>query len=159
MALSADDRLALQELMARYAYAIDIGSSEDEFLALFTDDAVLVSPIMGRYEGRDGVKRFRAERAPRWGRTQVRHVISNSIIDGDETGNGATIKAYLLQFKTELDVAPGTVPKTEFLLAGYYDCVARKIGGSWKLEYRADYLDGGVRVTGDLLNALLPGRS
>ena len=59
MGLPLEDRIAVQDLLVKYAYAIDVECTEQEFLDLFTEDAVMVSPLSGRHEGIAGVKKFR----------------------------------------------------------------------------------------------------
>jgi hypothetical protein len=83
MPLSLQDRLAIEDLMARYAYAIDVDCTEEEFLDLFTEDAQMISPYSGVHEGVEGVKLFRSKFVPRRGKLQIRHVITNFLIDGD----------------------------------------------------------------------------
>ena len=140
MTLTLEDRIALQDLMTKYAYYVDVECSENEFLDLFTEDAIIDSPMAGRYEGVEGVKRFRLERIlAKREKIQMRHVITNFLIEGD--GNQATIKAYLSNSRTQLEVPPGVEPKVEFLYTGSYGCTARKIGGKWKLAHRTGYID------------------
>ena len=140
MPLSLEDRMAVQDLMVRYAYGIDVECSEEEWLDLFTENAVMTSPFSGVHEGVEGVKAFRAKFLPRRGKTQIRHVITNFLIDGD--GDRATLKAYFIELKTQLELSPSDPkPKTEFYFAGSYDCIARKINGRWKLERRTVNID------------------
>src|SRR5438046_9953704 len=57
--LSADDRLAIHELLATYCHALDLGRWE-EFAGLFTDDCRLdFGSVIGGYDGRAGVRLFR----------------------------------------------------------------------------------------------------
>ena len=136
MALTLEDRLAVQDLMVRYARGIDVDCTEEEWVDLFTENAVMTSPYSGVHEGVEGVKQFRNRFVPRRGQIQIRHVITNFLIDGE--GDRATLKAYFTELKTDLQAAK---PKTELFFAGSYDCVARKIGGKWKLEHRAVNVD------------------
>jgi len=136
MALELEDRLAVQDLMYRYAYGIDVDCTEQEWLDLFTENAIMTSPYSGVHEGVEGVKQFRNKFVPRRGKIQIRHVITNLLIDGD--GDCATIKGYFVELKTDLQA---TKPKTELFFAGTYDCLARKIAGKWKLERRAVSVD------------------
>jgi hypothetical protein len=56
--LTADDRLAIAEVMASYCHAIDHGRW-DELDALFSDDCRLdFGKVMGVFEGRAGLHRF-----------------------------------------------------------------------------------------------------
>ena len=134
--MTLEDRLAVQDLMVRYAYGIDVGCTEEEWLDLFTDNAVMTSPYSGVHEGVEGVKQFRNKFITRRGKILIRHVITNLLIDGE--GDHASIKGYYTELKTDLQAAK---PKTELFFAGSYECIARKIGGKWKLERRAVYVD------------------
>lgn len=136
MALTLEDRLAVQDLMVRYARGIDVDCTEEEWVDLFTENAVMTSPYSGVHEGVEGVKQFRNKFVSRRGKIQIRHVITNFLVDGE--GDRATLKAYFTELKTDLQA---TKPKTELFFAGSYDCVARKIGRKWKLEHRTVNVD------------------
>ena len=71
MPLSLQNRFAIEGLMARYAYAIDVDCTEEEFLDLFTEDAQMLSPYSGVHEGVEGVKLFRSKFVPRRGKLQI----------------------------------------------------------------------------------------
>ena len=140
MALTLEDRIAVQDLMVRYAYVLDMEGNEDSFLALFTEDATLESPVSGIHTGAEGARQFLKKANARRSQTQIRHIITNFMIDGE--GDRATIKAYFIETMTQLQVIyPKSECSTEFLYAGYYDCVARKIGGQWKLQRRIVNVD------------------
>ncbi len=140
MALTLEDRLAVQDLMVRYAYCIDVDCTEEEWLDLFTEDAVMTSPLGGSHVGVEGFKQFRGKFLARRGKTQIRHVITNMLVDG--AGGEATLKAYFMELKTPLErTSSETKPKTIFNFAGSYDCTARKVKGKWKLDRGTVYLD------------------
>lgn len=153
MGLSAADRLDIQDLLVRYTYFLDGFSSKEDFMALFTDDAVLVSPYSGRYVGRAAVAAFadRKIASHSWGPNrseQMRHFVSNFAVDGD--GDRATMKAFLLDFTTKLDQP---TRKTDFLLAGHYECDAVRVDGRWRLTSRVllvDTVSGGPHDNSDL---------
>ena len=139
MGLPLEDRIAVQDLLVKYAYAIDVECTEQEFLDLFTEDAVMVSPLSGRHEGIAGVKKFRDRHEITRGKLLIRHIITNFLVDGE--GDRATLKAYFFEFKTQLDVPKGPARKTQFLFSGSYDCLARKVAGKWKLQSRIVSVD------------------
>lgn len=83
--LNADDRFALQELVNRYAYHIDLWQI-DAWAGLFTPDGVLdESPAgMGIYAGREAIAVYGAEL-----KADVLHVVhlmmNHVILDWDES--------------------------------------------------------------------------
>jgi 3-phenylpropionate/cinnamic acid dioxygenase small subunit len=130
---SIEDRLALNDLLVRYAMSLDACDVEG-VIACFTEDCVLDTPISGVYHGHDGIRRFASDtarfKADRGG--QFRHVISNMRIDAD--GDAARVRCYLLDFLT-ID------GKTELLSPGEYDCDAVRVDGEWKLRRRLVRMD------------------
>jgi hypothetical protein len=79
--LSADDRLAIAELIARYCYAIDQGRWDD-FRTLFTDDCRLdFGKVMGVFEGRTGIDRFIG--TMRAAGLFMRHYTTNLVVRGE----------------------------------------------------------------------------
>ena len=141
MPLSAEDVLAIQQLMVTYAYLIDMRSApEAEILSLFTEDALLVSPLRGRSQGRAGQRAFaRYEAEAPWGvpgEVQARHLMTNFLIDGD--GEQARMLVFLTVYVTELATSPRV---TELRFTGHYDCEVRKVDGAWKLASRVLHLD------------------
>jgi hypothetical protein len=146
MALPVDDVLAIQNLLVRYTLLVDLESApEEDFLALFTDDAVLVSPHTGRYQGREGQRAYaRNVRLSRNGVAKaglVRHVVTNFRVDGE--GDEARMTAYLTTYSTDLT---HPAPRSTALgSTGQYDCEVRRVDGDWKMATRIVSLD---RVTG-----------
>jgi SnoaL-like domain len=125
MGLTIDDRLAIQDLAARYSHAVDNGDAEG-FGATFVETGVLDAGRV-QLEGHSELKEFalnfaRSRRAPR-------HVASNLVIDGD--GDTATLKAYVQMF-----VLTGEPPQQTVSVSGTYDDVLTKKDGSWKFVRR-----------------------
>ena len=90
--LSADDHLAIREIIATYCHALDLGRWE-EFVDLFSDDCRLdFGSLMGVYEGREGVRRF-GERIQGLG-LFMRHYTTNVVVRGD--GERARAECYVL---------------------------------------------------------------
>ncbi len=132
MTVSVEDRLAIGDLFARYMWAIDTGDVEG-LVACFTEDGALESPAVGRYAGRDEVRAF----AARFARfhatgTQLRHVISNLIIEAE--GNRGFAKCYLVTFLTKDG-------QSRLLGPGRYECRLRKENGAWRFENRLVVMD------------------
>jgi hypothetical protein len=125
MALSADDRLALHELYARYAYAFD-GADGDVWSALFTPDGVFVLPDGTAVSGTDELRKFvvaRSDDAP-----GMRHLMTNILLD--ESGDGALGRAYFLAFRLGGD---GQFRLRNF---GRYEDEFVRAGGGWLIRSR-----------------------
>ncbi len=127
--LSADDRLAIQEIIATYCHALDLGRWE-EFAALFTDDCRLdFGSLMGVYEGRAGVRSF-TERMAGLG-LFMRHYTTNVVLAGD--GERARGQSYVLAI-----TGP---PGASLTTTGRYEDEFVKVSGRWRLRVRRALLD------------------
>ena len=130
--LTADDRLDIQELMARYSRAIDFGRFE-ELPGFFTDDCTLdFGKVMGSHKGREAVKTFGTMLAGA-GLT-MRHYVTNVMIEGE--GDHASATTYVLAF---------TGPKGGSLTptTGRYEDELRKVDGRWLLHVRRGVIEMG----------------
>ena len=127
--LSADDRLTIQEIIATYCHALDLGRWE-EFAALFTDDCRLdFGSLMGVYEGRAGVRSF-TERMAGLG-LFMRHYTTNVVLEGD--GAQARGQSYVLAI-----TGP---PGASLTTTGRYEDEFVKVSGRWRLRVRRALLD------------------
>ena len=127
--LSADDRLAIHEIIATYCHALDLGRWE-EFAGLFADDCRLdFGSLMGVYEGREGVRRF-GERIQSLG-LFMRHYTTNVVVRGD--GERARAESYVLA----VTGPPGASMQT----TGRYEDELVKVSGRWRLRVRRALLD------------------
>lgn len=140
MTLSAPDRIEIHELMAQYANAVDVDGREEDLFEIFTPDALLDSPMSGKFAGTGGLREFaKVVAGLRQGRIG-RHLITNVRIRGE--GDRAEIKAYFLHIATPGAAnAPAGKSRTEITNSGCYDCVARKIAGRWWLQRRTVLVD------------------
>ncbi len=129
--LSADDRLAIAEVLARYCHAIDRGLWE-ELPALFTEDCRLdFGNVMGVFEGHDGVRRFS-------GMLQgtglfMRHYTTNLVLRGD--GQRARADSYVLA----ITGPAGSRSQT----TGRYEDELVKADGRWRLRERRALIELG----------------
>lgn len=125
MPLTADDRMQILELIARYNRAHDSDDTEG-WLDTFTDDAVFVTSSSTN-EGRRGLRHFfvdGGERIP-----GVRHVTYNSVIEAvDGDPDRARMQSDLIVLRA------GQPP--EFLLTGSYDDTLRRSEDGWRFERR-----------------------
>ncbi|HJQ85048.1 MAG TPA: nuclear transport factor 2 family protein [Candidatus Binatia bacterium] len=127
--LSADDRVAIAEIMGRYCHALDLGRWE-EFPHLFTDDCRLdFGTLMGVFEGRDGVARF-VETMRALG-LFMRHYTTNLVVRGD--GERARAESYVLA----VTGPPGSSSQT----TGRYEDELVKVDGRWRIRIRRALLD------------------
>jgi len=124
-ALTVDDYLAIQQLVNRYPYALDVDPDEGASYAnLFTPDAVFRQP---RTEGREALARLAAS-APH-GPKFVRHFLANQLIE--PTPEGATGKQYLVV----IDIGENGMPSSIFL-GGHYEDVYAKTAEGWRFKTR-----------------------
>jgi hypothetical protein len=138
VSLTIKDRLEIQDLIVRYAYAKDLGD-ESDLLSIFTDTPVLESGVTGRRTGvevlRDMARRDQEKRKT----YRLRHAVSNFRIEGD--GDRATLLAYFVEHITWTEPSrPHSSHGLEFV--GHYDCDVRRIDGKWLIERRAVHADG-----------------
>ncbi|MBV9785450.1 MAG: nuclear transport factor 2 family protein [Acidisphaera sp.] len=127
------ERFDIDDLFTRYAAAIDRGDV-GEIVACFVPDGWLDSPIVGRYEGPDGIRAF-AEmnaRAVHERGVRMRHVISNLRIDIEGDRGRAT--CYLLDIVTRDGVS-------ELLSPGEYDCELIRTAEGWRFASRIVRMD------------------
>jgi len=91
MTLSTDDRVAIGDLLARYARCLDAGDLEG-YVANFAPDAVLFGSHVGHAQIRDYVGQVIERRAADPARRM--HFVGSPVVDGD--AESATAHSYLL---------------------------------------------------------------
>lgn len=124
MALTVTDRLAIRELLARYAHATDSVDAEARS-DVFTDDGVFDASgpaLRGR------AQLLAAQRPAN--AADLRHWTNSTVIEGD--GQTARAATYLAVF----DTAAGAAEPPRIWLTGVYYDTLRKVGGRWKFAYR-----------------------
>ncbi len=124
--LTADDRLAIHELLARYCRVIDFGLW-DEFSSLFTTDCVVdFGELMGVHEGPEGLRRL----AGMIGGTGLlmRHYNTNVIVERAD-GDRAQVVSYVLALT---GAGAGSFMQT----TGRYEDEVVKQGGRWLIRRR-----------------------
>ncbi|WP_370328289.1 nuclear transport factor 2 family protein [Euzebya sp.] len=127
--LSAADRLAIAELIAAAAWALDTGDA-DAFVGTFTDDATL---DMGEvHHGRDAIRRFvDAFVADDLSYPRGQHLVTGTVITPDS--GGAVARSYV----TRVHRLPmGGRGNTQVVWTGYaVDAVSRTQEG-WRFASR-----------------------
>ena len=127
MPLTADDRVEIQMLGARYNHAIDFHDHE-AWADTFVPDGCFISP-QGQRDGRDQLIEFSHDSAAR--PPARRHWTNNWVIDGE--GDDATSSCYL----NLVDVTNhGAI-----LVTGIYRDRLRKVDGAWKFVERNVSID------------------
>jgi len=132
------DRAGVEDLLGRYAKAVDFGTSE-EYAALFTEDAVL------HMQGKDFVGRAAIQKmispaidepppgAPP--RRHLRHILSNILIDLAPDGQSAKVYESWATISKVPDGGPimGAI--------GHYSDEVVKVNGKWFFAKRVIDLD------------------
>jgi hypothetical protein len=137
--LSSDDYLQIQQLVSKYAYAIDECTNRGyDYAELYTPDGVFQTSrggkVSNRYEGRE-----RLAEAARGGRPDctdvpwagIVHMLVNHVIE--PAPGGATGKVYLIAIG--LDGEPGKVEAQ-----GRYEDVYVKTPRGWRFKTRTHVL-------------------
>ena len=123
--LTAEDYIAIQQLVSRYPYALDQNLDEGSSYAnLFTPDAVFRQP---RTEGRENLA-VMASRAPH-GANYTRHFLANHVIEA--TADGAIGTQYLVA----VDIGEMGQPSSVFL-GGHYEDIYAKTPEGWRFKAR-----------------------
>lgn len=128
--LTVGDRIAINDLLARYAWALDTGDV-DALVACFTPDAVLVEEVFedaDRWQGHDGIRRLAEHYRDAPGFPGRQHYIGQTLVEGD--GRQCKVRSYT--FLTECRGEPPYVVR----FAGYYEDQAVKADGEWRFSER-----------------------
>ena len=131
--LSAEDRFEIQDLLIRYTSGEC--RTEETFREICTDDVVLDGP-RGSWRGLDGIRGFieqykRGERSAEESRGAL---LGSMRVKGD--GDEATITASFVIVRGD----PAEQPRP--VVTGWYEAVARRAGGHWKLAKRVTHVNG-----------------
>jgi uncharacterized protein (TIGR02246 family) len=130
---SVEDWFDIHNLFTRYTTALDRGDL-DMVADCFTEDGLVVSPLLGDFRGRPEIRAFaeRTARASRERSAQFRHAVSNLAVRVD--GACAHATCYLLEYMTENG-------RTTLLTTGEYDCDLARVSGKWLFSERRITLD------------------
>ena len=125
--LTAADYLEIQQLVARYSYALDMhGGDGSAYAALFTPDGSLGTQAKGRAQ----LAAFAAQtNKDRSGPAFARHFVTNVVIK--PAPEGATGRSYLVTLDISEEGKPATI-----LGGGHYDDVYVKTPQGWRIRSR-----------------------
>jgi ketosteroid isomerase-like protein len=128
--LTLRDRIAINDLLARYAWALDTGDV-DGFIACFTPDAVVIEEVFedpDRWEGHANLRRLAEhyKSVPDFPGRQ--HHVSQVLVEGTAT----RAKARSFTFVTECRGEPPYIVR----FAGYYEDRVVKARGEWRFAER-----------------------
>ena len=125
--LTAADYLELQQLVARYSYAVDMhGGDGSAFAALFAPDGSLGTQAKGTAQLAEFAAQTNKDRS---GPAFARHFVTNVVIK--PAPEGATGRSYLVTLDISEDGKPATI-----LSGGHYDDVYVKSPQGWRIKSR-----------------------
>jgi hypothetical protein len=135
----AEDRAAIEDLQARYLFAMDFGNP-DLYVTLFTEDGVLDignGEIRGRKAIRDVIAKMPNSRTTENGLRPAsgRHNISNIVVKVN--GSKATSRAYWFHYSNNNPERRGV-----FSGYGHYEDELVKVNGQWLFTKRRIYNEG-----------------
>jgi hypothetical protein len=131
-ALTALDYVDIQQLVARYAYALDTaGDRGRAYAALFTADGTFRARVSQPYEvkGREQLAAFAMGDLTHRGPFHVRDYVTNHIIN--PSPEGATGSVYLVWIEVEENGRPGAIKG-----GGRYDDLYVKTPAGWRIKMR-----------------------
>lgn len=128
--LSTADDLAIRDVIARYAWALDTGDVEG-FVACFCRDGVLVWDAFEepeRWEGSDALRHFAEFFRSLPSSAGRQHHVSNTLVRAE--GEGARSRSYVA-----VALRQGDGPHLLNVM-GYYEDLFRREDGQWRLAER-----------------------
>ncbi|MBI1350366.1 MAG: nuclear transport factor 2 family protein [Actinomycetales bacterium] len=125
-----NDRIEIEELLARYSRALDYRNF-DELDSIFTPDAEFDAGGLGHPVGPADIRAMIEGTIGHLDATQ--HLIGKSLIEFSEDGDTAEVRTYLISQHIR-ESAPSDV-KHYFLGGEYADRVVRTPDG-WRIRYR-----------------------
>jgi hypothetical protein len=128
--LSSEDRHAIQDVIHRYAWALDTGDV-DRFIDCFCPDGVLIWDAFetpDRYEGADALRRFATLLRDLPSSAGRQHFVANTLIEGE--GDEARASSYVVVF-TRQGEGPHLVG-----VMGWYEDAFRRSEFGWRIRER-----------------------
>jgi uncharacterized protein (TIGR02246 family) len=139
--MSVEDKLAIQEVIARYSYAYDSRDAA-AFAQLFVEDGIFEVIVPGesrptvRLSSRGAIREWAGQRLQeRTGRFTSRHYQSGTLFDELTSGSALTRTMVLVTHQGVTEAAP------RLTVSGVYHDQWRKTHEGWRLAHRAAKLD------------------
>ena len=127
---SLNDRIEIEELLARYSRALDY-RQWDDLEAIFTPEGAFDAGGLGHPHGPAAIRAM--IEGTIGGLDATQHLVGKSIIEFAADGDSAEVRTYLISQHVR-ESTPGPV-KHYFLGGEYYDRVVRTPDG-WRIAYR-----------------------
>jgi hypothetical protein len=130
---SVEDRLEIEELYARYSWALDTGDT-DGYVALFTEDAEVIEEARGggiaRTQGHEGIREFVLKFQTDPGFPGRQHRATQLVIDPDPDGRTDhwQVRMYILTTQNRPPEPP------TLYWCGHVRDVVAKVDGEWKIR-------------------------
>jgi hypothetical protein len=131
-ALTAMDYVEIQQLVARYGYALDTAADKGRaYAGLFTADGTFRAKVGQPYEvkGRDQLAAFAIGDLTHRGPFHVRDYVTNHIINPSPEGAAGSV--YLVWIEVEENGRPGAIKG-----GGRYDDIYVKTPAGWRIKSR-----------------------
>ncbi len=125
-----NDRIEIDELLARYSRALDFRQF-DELEGIFTPDGEFDAGGLGHPQGPAAIREM--IEGTIGGLDATQHLVGKSLIEFSEDGDSAEVRTYLISQHIR-ESTPGPV-KHYFLGGEYYDRVVRTPAG-WRIAFR-----------------------
>ena len=139
---SVEDRIAIQDLIARYAWGLDTGDVE-AVVGCFTADALVIEEVFedpDRWEGHEGIRALAEHYRTSAGFPGRQHHVSQSLVAGDERRCAVKSFAFVTECRGE--------PPYTLRFTGYYEDEIVKADGQWLFSRRIIRLWDGAVLAG-----------
>jgi hypothetical protein len=126
---TAEDKVEIHELLARYAWSFDTGDLEG-LVGCFAEDASLCEDVfeeVDRWDGREAIRSMATHFFSHPGFPGRQHHASQVLIEGST--ERCRVRAFCF-------VIAGQDQPCSVVFSGYYDDVVVKIGGRWLFKER-----------------------
>lgn len=126
--MTPEDRFAVEDLLARYAWVLDTGDYET-YSSLYTPDGVFAAVGGGEHKGRDALREFAREQIGQTTRGNRHH---NTQVLFEETGEDwCRLRSYSTHIYQPEPGGPGVIRRQ-----GWYRDLCVKVDGEWYFAER-----------------------